>query len=332
MEIKTLAIIVPVYNTASYLHEFIKGLDSQNRLDFDAYFVDDGSTDDSLRVLKAYEKKDHRFKIFTKDNGGVSSARNLALEAIQSSKYKYKYIYFCDSDDWLDSSALTKVIGAMEEAGADYGLFSVRKVYKDKVLSAKKNIKNNLLMNHDDILKQYFRYTLKWRKEPSSEAFLNNKIFKASIILNFRFDESLIRSEDFEYFMRVSKHLEKGILVPDAWFNYRMRKSSLTHCGYRPGDIDACLKLYEQKERFSKLEKMLLQHKLFRAIYLELFQTDDIERFLHIAREVGFSKPLMLKDVKLVFLIFTAPKCIISMVKKIRNIIKIDCKDYVLFD
>ena len=120
------------------MHEFIKGLESQNKLDFDAYFVDDGSTDDSLRLLKAYEKKDHRFKIFTKDNGGVSSARNLALEAIQSSKYKYKYIYFCDSDDWLDPSALTKVIGAMEEVGADYGLFSVRKVYKDKVINTKK--------------------------------------------------------------------------------------------------------------------------------------------------------------------------------------------------
>ena len=170
---KTLAIITPVYNTEDYLEEFIESIVNQKGVDFDIYMVDDGSSDRSFGILQRYAKIDSRFHIFRKSNGGVSSARNLALNMIKASKQEYNYIYFCDSDDWLEEGVLEKVIAAMKKNIADYGIFSVRKVFKDRAIAPKMNITNHQLLCHEDILKQYFRYTFKWRKEPCSEAFLN---------------------------------------------------------------------------------------------------------------------------------------------------------------
>ena len=141
-----LAIILPVYNTEKYLNKFFIELGNQDFQDFHIYAVNDGSTDCSLNILEEWSKKQERLFILNKCNGGVSSARNLALDKIRENKIKYKYIYFCDSDDYLDHDTLSKLILAMDSADADYGLFSVRRVYKDKVVVAKQKIHNNICL------------------------------------------------------------------------------------------------------------------------------------------------------------------------------------------
>ena len=319
---KTLAIITPVYNTEDYLEEFIESIVNQKGVDFDIYMVDDGSSDRSFEILQRYAKIDSRFHIFRKSNGGVSSARNLALNMIKASKQEYNYIYFCDSDDWLEEGVLEKVIAAMKKNIADYGIFSVRKVFKDRAIAPKMNITNHQLLCHEDILKQYFRYTFKWRKEPCSEAFLNNKIFNAELVLDKRFDETLQRSEDFVFFIQVLKGLHRGILIPDAWFNYRMRKTSLTHCGYKSGDFKACLSLLEKHTNIPNLEAKLLQHKFWRAAYLEICSGADLEDIYKEVRKIPIRIPFLLSDIKLFILLFILPTSLVKAFVKFRYIIK----------
>lgn len=89
-----ISVIVPVYNTEHYLSVCIDSILSQTYADIELLLVDDGSTDGSGTICDEYAAKDNRIRVFHKENGGVSSARNLGLDQAQG-----EYIHFVDSDD-----------------------------------------------------------------------------------------------------------------------------------------------------------------------------------------------------------------------------------------
>ena len=93
-----LSIIVPVYNAEKYLHRCVDSLLAQdlNSEEYEIILVDDGSTDDSPKICDEYSEKYSQIKTIHKVNGGVSSARNVALDVT-----KGEYICFVDSDDWI---------------------------------------------------------------------------------------------------------------------------------------------------------------------------------------------------------------------------------------
>lgn len=96
------SIIVPVYNTEKYLQKCVDSLLAQSVTDFELLLVNDGSKDGSLALCNEYAAKDARVKVYDKPNGGVSSARNYALERAVG-----EYVMFVDSDDWLSEDALS---------------------------------------------------------------------------------------------------------------------------------------------------------------------------------------------------------------------------------
>ncbi len=90
------SVIVPVYNSSKYLRESLSSLQQQTYQDFEVLLVNDGSTDDSLSICEEFASNDARFKVFSKSNGGVSSARNYGLD-----KAVGKYVTFMDNDDYV---------------------------------------------------------------------------------------------------------------------------------------------------------------------------------------------------------------------------------------
>ena len=92
-----ISVIVPVYNTAQYLPRCIESILSQSFADFELLLIDDGSTDGSGAICDGYAAKDSRIRVFHKENGGVSSARNLGLDSAHG-----EWITFVDSDDYID--------------------------------------------------------------------------------------------------------------------------------------------------------------------------------------------------------------------------------------
>ena len=91
------SVIIPVYNTEQYLKPCIESLLNQTLKDIEFIFINDGSTDNSLKILEEYAKKHKSIKVYTTQNQGVGKARNLGLE-----KAKGKYIGFVDSDDYIN--------------------------------------------------------------------------------------------------------------------------------------------------------------------------------------------------------------------------------------
>lgn len=117
MNIKV-SIIIPIYNTERYLDECLHSVENQILKEFECICIDDGSVDGSYAIAKKYEDKDARFKVYSKKNGGASSARNFGL-----SKAMGEYIYFLDSDDSITEDAMEYLYSKAQRDDLDVLLF-----------------------------------------------------------------------------------------------------------------------------------------------------------------------------------------------------------------
>ena len=110
-----ISIIIPIYNRANVLHRSVESILNQSYQNFELLLIDDGSTDVSYALCLDYAKKDSRIRVFHKENGGVSSARNMGLMNCRGD-----YIYFLDSDDIASPHALEKLYNDLIRYQADY--------------------------------------------------------------------------------------------------------------------------------------------------------------------------------------------------------------------
>lgn len=108
------SVIVPVYKAEKYMHKCIDSILSQTLQDIEVLLIDDGSPDESGRICDEYAGKDTRVRVFHKENGGVSSARQMGLENAAG-----KYLIHADPDDWTEKDMLEELYHAAEEAKAD---------------------------------------------------------------------------------------------------------------------------------------------------------------------------------------------------------------------
>ena len=102
-----ISIIVPIYNSEKYLYRCVDSILEQSFSDFELLLINDGSKDDSGRICDEYFAKDNRVRVFHKENGGASSARNCGLDWAIG-----KYICFIDADDWIDKDYLKQLMPA----------------------------------------------------------------------------------------------------------------------------------------------------------------------------------------------------------------------------
>lgn len=118
------SVIIPVYNAEKYLEKCLDSLVNQSYQNFEVIFVNDGSTDKSLQMLQEFIKRDpEKFRVFSKKNGGQSSARNLALSHIRG-----EYTTFLDSDDYYDDDYLEILYIAAKKNDSDMVVSGQKKV------------------------------------------------------------------------------------------------------------------------------------------------------------------------------------------------------------
>ena len=113
--------IIPVYNTEKYLPRCIESVLAQTFVDWEMLLIDDGSTDASGSICDEYAAKDERIRVFHKENGGISSARNVGLNYAQG-----EWIFFVDSDDSLPKTSLESLLSRSSDANIIVGGFFFR--------------------------------------------------------------------------------------------------------------------------------------------------------------------------------------------------------------
>lgn len=127
------SIIVPAYNVENYIASSIKSVLNQTYKNFELIIVIDGSKDNSEAIAREFEKADSRVKVYTKSNGGISDARNYGLNIATGD-----FIYFLDSDDWIEPSLLEENLKIIIQDNLDFIVFGF---YQDKVDAQEKIIK-----------------------------------------------------------------------------------------------------------------------------------------------------------------------------------------------
>ncbi|MGL5015770.1 MAG: glycosyltransferase family 2 protein [Bacteroidales bacterium] len=118
-----ISVIVPVYKVEKYLPKCIDSILAQTFTDFELLLIDDGSPDNSGAICDEYAKKDSRIRVFHKENGGVSSARNLGLD-----EAKGEWVWFVDGDDWVAEGAIGTIIDTIENNNVDVLQISIQGV------------------------------------------------------------------------------------------------------------------------------------------------------------------------------------------------------------
>lgn len=120
-----ISVIIPIYNDQEFLETSISSVLSQTYKDFEVICVDDGSTDSSLELAEKIAELDSRLKIFSKNNGGVSSARNLGLKVAQG-----EFVFFMDGDDSLPPDALRTLLFLIKRDESDAAVGQITVSYE----------------------------------------------------------------------------------------------------------------------------------------------------------------------------------------------------------
>lgn len=207
-----ISIIVPVYNTEQYLHRCIDSILSQTYKNFELLLINDGSTDSSGSICDEYKRRDSRVRVFHKNNGGVSSARNIGLMNANA-----EWIAFVDSDDWVGDKWLDGFVSSGLTTDLIIQGFCVKNWPFAKI---KEEINVNLIENL--YKKKEIIECINYLYKVHNVGFLWCRLFKNSIIKKYdiRFNENYPLREDQEFIFHYMTKVNCIKTIPISEYHY----------------------------------------------------------------------------------------------------------------
>lgn len=214
-----ISIIVPVYNGSKYLKKCLSSLMRQTYKNIEIIVVNDGSTDESLELAKEIAKEDNRIKVYNKENGGPSSARNLGIE-----KASGEYIGFVDSDDYVDENMFAVLYDMIEKAQAKIAICGWYLVENGQVRTCKFKC-DRVILNDEQAIDMLLNYV-------SFDNFACNKLFHCSLFENNIFPVGKVLEDLLTIYKLI--HEAKTIVVDSKpLYYYVMHSNSITSNLYK---------------------------------------------------------------------------------------------------
>lgn len=199
-----ITIVIPIYNVEEYLERCIKSVLNQTYKNVEVLLINDGSPDNSDKIMEKFAKKDARIKCFYKENGGLSDARNYAIK-----KAKGKYICFIDSDDFIDKTYVEKLHNSIKENKSEIAWCNFSKVDDNGKTGS-------IIINEEDL----------WSFEMASAC---NKLFLTSLFKKNKIEfPKGIWYEDLATTPRIIFISKKVSWVNEELYNYYYNSSSIT--------------------------------------------------------------------------------------------------------
>lgn len=187
-----ISVIVPVYNSEKYLNRCLESILNQTLKDFELLLINDGSKDLSGQICDNYAKKDSRVKVYHKENGGVSSARNAGIERSSG-----KYLLFVDSDDYIQQNLFLSFSNILENNEYDLILYDFILKWKHTQKIVHENSTSISTLTQDVL-------------ECKVHGSVCNKLFNKRIFSDsgIRFNENISMGEDFLALFQISTHVK----------------------------------------------------------------------------------------------------------------------------
>ena len=212
MRTPKISIIVPVYNVEKYLPKCIESILTQTFADFELLLIDDGTPDCSGYICDEYAMKDHRIRVFHKENGGVSSARNLGLR-----EAKGEWVVFVDSDDWVSENYLSSFKVSDQKNPNSITIQGLNIYDETKKNSYISNVFENITCSGSSIGLIYESYRLDRFGAPYCKLY-NNSLLKTEKI---QFPEEINYGEDTLFFEVYMKYIDTVNLLGVNEYFYR---------------------------------------------------------------------------------------------------------------
>ena len=284
------SIIVPIYNSEKYLIECLDSLINQTYKDFELLLIDDGSQDNSLSICRDYESKDSRIKVIYKENGGVSSARNVGIENAHGER-----ILFVDSDDSIDKNAL-----------------DILNCYQKELIAFNAYSQKNEEVKIDQKTLEYDFFCGKLMDKLLFSSW--NKVFNLKVIrkFNIRFDEKVRIGEDMLFTYDYLKHIYDVDVINNKLYHYNIRHDSCMNNLEKDYLCDYLITLESLKKRIGNNRNVLSSwcvdvcailfvRKLFSTMkfsefkkYMKKFERSDLRNYMILCKDKkSFSKNMM---------------------------------------
>lgn len=244
MDQPIVSVIVPVYNAISTLTACVKSIREQTLNSLEILLIDDGSKDDSYSLCNSLSKEDKRIRVFHKENGGQSSARNIGLDNAQG-----EYIAFIDSDDTIDSDMLLMLYKNAIDTDSQLSVCGFRLLKNGVDISPKKHQEERVVFTRLEAVSQMLdeRYLL---------FSVCDKLYHHSLLEKLRFEVGVIH-EDVLFPYEALLLCNNAVCEMKPKYNYLLNTDSTTGKAFSPArlyDITAREKLADDIcKRFPKL-------------------------------------------------------------------------------
>lgn len=225
-----ISIVVPVYNLKELLPRCMKSLLDQSFSSYQILLIDDGSTDGSGELCEQYQNKfPDIVQCIHKENGGLSSARNVGME-----KAEGEFVIFPDPDDWVESDYLMKLYDLQKNYETDLVCTGYWIETGDHTQPVNDNVESRVLTGKD------VRVSL--LVPPCMNGFAWNKLYNLNVIRKYSltFLNDVGTTEDLDFAYRYLQHCESVYYAPSILtYHYYQRPGAATHSGYSRRKIDS---------------------------------------------------------------------------------------------
>lgn len=241
------SIIIPVYNVENYLDRCLKSVEKQTYKDIEVIIVDDGSPDNSYKIIDEYVKRNNNFISYKIENSGQGGARNFGID-----KSTGEYIVFLDSDDYIAYDCIEKLVSAAISEKSDIVVCSCFDVKEDGTIIAK--IENNILSGTTSIYNSpeiLFNRVAPW-----------GKMFKRSVLGDLKF-VTRVWYEDMRLIPKFYLNAEKITYIDKALFYYVQRTGSTMNNSNAIKNLDIIdafedlIAYYKEKNVYDKFKEEL---------------------------------------------------------------------------
>lgn len=209
------SIILPVYNRQAYLEECIRSVQAQSYQNFELIVVDDGSTDASYPLCEKLADEDPRIRLHQADHGGVSAARNLALDMACGD-----FVFFLDSDDVIHPKLLETLVSKMTETGAGMAGTDVARAmekYWHKVrekLNETTAVGETRFLTHEEALEEVFTHSTPF-------SCIGGVMIRRDLIGDTKFRTDLYIGEDFFFLYENLIKESSAVFLKQKWYYVR---------------------------------------------------------------------------------------------------------------
>lgn len=260
-----ISIIIPVYNVEKYLRECLDSCVNQTLEDIEIICVDDASPDNSIKILEEYRQKDSRIKILRHEkNKNLGAARNTGL-----ANAKGEYIWFVDSDDYIDTKACQILYDTIKEFDVDMLCFSAIQFSEED--GNRKYFYDDYFHQGIQINKIYYPQAY-WRKikfahmNVTAWAYLT----KISVIQKFKFREG-VWHEDIDFTPILLASANSFCFIPYSAYFRRNNPSSITQTVISQKRTEDLVKTLEYLDKFVTGKKISKNHFLYNQLVAEIY-------------------------------------------------------------